>query len=399
MAADHARRAGDGAGRAYGTRMSAWQTPERQALRASVRRFTEREVVPHLAAWEDAGALPLTLHAAAAKAGLLGIGFAEEVGGSGGGPIEAFVVAEELIQAGGSSGLVASLLTHGIGLPHLVAAADPDLVDRVARPVLAGEKIVSLAITEPDAGSDVAGLRTRAVRDGDHYVVTGSKLYITSGTRADFVTTAVRTGEPGAQGISLLLLERGMPGLTVSAPLRKMGWLCSDTAELRFDEVRVPVANLIGAPGSGFGQIMTQFAAERLSLAVQAYATAQRCLDLTLRWVRDRETFGRPLASRQVVQHKVAEMARATDVARTYTRSVVDDWLAGEDVLMRVAMAKNTAVAACDHVVDEAVQLHGGMGYLRESEVERHYRDSRILGIGGGTNEIMTGIVAKLLLA
>lgn len=378
--------------------MSTWDTAERRLLRESVRRFCEREVLPHLESWEEQGSVPRELHAAAATAGILGIGFPEEAGGSGGSPIDALVVAEELILAGGSSGLVAALYTHGIGLPHLVAAGDPALIDRVARPVLAGQKIVSLAITEPDGGSDVAGLRTRAVRDGDHYVVTGSKLYITSGTRADFITTAVRTGGDGAGGISLIVIDRDLPGVTVSAPLRKMGWLCSDTAELRFDEVRVPVANLIGAEGSGFHSIVQQFAAERLSIAVQAYATAQRCLDLSIAWTQQRETFGRPLASRQVVAHRLAEMARDTDVARTYTRAVVDDWLAGADVLMTVAMAKNTAVAACDRVVDAAVQLHGGMGYMRGCEVERHYRDSRILGIGGGTTEIMTEIVARLLL-
>lgn len=379
--------------------MGSWDTDERRALRASARRFTEAEIVPHLAAWEEAGALPRELHRRAAAAGLLGVGFPEEVGGQGGTAIDTLVVAEEIIQAGGSSGLVASLFTHGIGLPHLVEAGNLALVEKVARPVLAGEKIISLAITEPDAGSDVAGLTTRAVRDGDGYVVDGAKLFITSATRADFFTVAVRTGGDGAGGISLLLLERDMPGVTVSAPLRKMGWLCSDTAELTFSGVRVPAEHLVGEEDAGFYAIMGQFAAERLSLAVQAYATAQRCLDLTLAWVRDRRTFGRPLASRQVVQHRVAEMARQTDVARTYTRAVIDDWQAGRNVVSQVAMAKNTAVAACDFVVDNAVQLHGGMGYMRETEVERHYRDSRILGIGGGTNEIMTEIVAKLLLA
>ena len=378
--------------------MSSWDTDERTALRASARRFTETEIVPHLAAWEEAGAVPRELHRAAAAADLLGVGFPEWAGGSGGSPVDALVIAEEIIVSGGSSGLVAALFTHAIGLPHLVEARDPALIEKVARPVLAGEKIVSLAVTEPDAGSDVAHLRTRAVRGGDEYVVSGGKLYITSATRADFFTVAVRTGGDGARGISLLLLERDMPGVSVSAPLKKMGWLCSDTAELRFDDVRVPVANLIGEENGGFYSIMNQFAAERLSLAVQAYATAQRCLDLTLAWIRHRETFGRPLASRQVVQHRIAEMARQTDVARTYTRAVVDDWQAGANVLARVAMAKNTAVAACDYVVDNAVQLHGGLGYMRESEVERHYRDSRILGIGGGTNEIMTEIVAKLLI-
>jgi acyl-CoA dehydrogenase len=378
--------------------VSSWNTDERTSLRASARRFTETEIVPHLAAWEEAGAVPRELHRAAAAADLLGVGFPEWAGGSGGSPVDALVIAEEIIVSGGSSGLVAALFTHAIGLPHLVEARDPALIEKVARPVLAGEKIVSLAVTEPDAGSDVAHLRTRAVRDGDEYVVSGGKLYITSATRADFFTVAVRTGGDGARGISLLLLDRDMPGVSVSAPLKKMGWLCSDTAELRFDDVRVPVANLIGEENGGFYSIMNQFAAERLSLAVQAYATAQRCLDLTLAWIKQRETFGRPLASRQVLQHRVAEMARQTDVARTYTRAVVDDWQAGANVLARVAMAKNTAVAACDYVVDNAVQLHGGLGYMRESEVERHYRDSRILGIGGGTNEIMTEIVAKLLI-
>ncbi len=305
--------------------MDTWNTDERRLLRESVRRFSEREVLPNLSRWEADGLVPRELHRTAAEAGLLGIGFPESAGGSGGTPVDAFIVAEELILSGGSSGLVAALFTHGIGLPHLVTAGDAALIDRVARPVLAGERIVSLAITEPDGGSDVAGIRTRAVADGDDYVVTGAKLYITSGTRADFITTAVRTGGDGAGGISLLVIDSDAPGVTVSAPLAKMGWLCSDTAEITFDDVRVPRSNLVGAEGSGFLQIVGQFAAERLSIAVQAYATAQRCLDLTVAWTRQRETFGRPLASRQVVAHRLAEMARDVDVARTYTRAVVDD--------------------------------------------------------------------------
>jgi acyl-CoA dehydrogenase len=292
----------------------------------------------------------------------------------------------------------ASLFTHGIAVPHMAASGDENLIERFVRPTLAGEKIGSLAITEPDAGSDVASLRTRAVADGDRYVVNGAKTYITSGVRADFVTTAVRTGEPGYGGVSLLVVERGTPGFTVSRKLDKMGWRSSDTAELSYADVVVPAANLVGAPGSGFLQIMTQFVAERLALAVQAYAVAARCLSLTLGWVGRRETFGRPLAHRQVVRHKIAEMARQTDVARRYVRDVALRHLAGEDVLTEVAMAKNTAVFACDFVTNEAVQLHGGLGYMRESEVERHYRDARILGIGGGTNEIMNEIIAKRIL-
>ncbi|MGI5208616.1 acyl-CoA dehydrogenase family protein [Spirillospora sp. CA-108201] len=377
--------------------MDPWQTPERAALRALVRDFTAREITPFLAGWEDAGELPRSLHVRAAEAGLLGAGFPEEAGGSGGELFDALIVAEEIIQSGGSGGVVASLFTHGIALPHIIASGDAALIDRFARPALAGELIGALGVTEPGTGSDVAGIRTTAVRDGGHYVVDGAKMFITSGVRADFVTAAVRTGGPGFEGISLLVVEKGAPGFTVSRPLRKMGWLCSDTAELSFDGVRVPAENLVGAENSGFVQIVQNFVTERLSLAVQAYATAQRCLDLTLAWVRDRETFGRPLASRQLVRHKIVEMARRTDVARAYTRAVAERHAAGEDVLTETAYAKNTAVLACEHVVHEAVQLHGGMGYMRESEVERHYRDARILGIGGGTNEIMNEIAAKRL--
>ncbi|MFC0040212.1 acyl-CoA dehydrogenase family protein [Actinomadura rayongensis] len=377
--------------------MSPWNTPERRALRALVRDFTTREIVPHLDAWERAGELPRDLHRRAAAAGLLGAGFPEDAGGQGGDPIDALLVAEEIIQSGGSGGVVASLFTHGIALPHLIASGDKDLIDRFARPVLAGEMIGSLGITEPDAGSDVAGLRTTAVRDGDSYVVNGAKIFITSGVRADFVTTAVRTGGPGYGGVSLLVIEKGTPGFTVSRALDKMGWLCSDTAELSFSDVRVPATNLVGAENTGFLQIVQNFVAERLSLAVQAYATAQRCLDLTLAYVRERETFGRPLSSRQLVRHKIAEMARQVDVARVYTRTIAERYVAGEDVLTETAYAKNTAVYICEQVVHEAVQLHGGMGYMRESEVERHYRDARILGIGGGTNEIMNEIIAKQL--
>ena len=374
-----------------------WRTPERLALRALAKDFTRREIAPRIQEWEDAGELPRSLHRSAAQAGLLGIGFPEAMGGSGGNSIDSAIVTEELLLGGGSTGLCASLFTHGIALPHLVRHGTEGQVDTWVRPTLAGELIGALGVTEPGGGSDVAGLRTRAVRDGDHWVIDGSKTYITSGTRADFVTTAVRTGGPGYAGISLLVVPTDTPGFSVSRKLAKMGWLCSDTAELAFDGVRVPVGNLIGAQGSGFVQIMEQFQSERLALAVQAYATAARALDLALAWAKMRETFGRPLSSRQVIRHKLAEMARQVDVARTYTRAVMLRELAGEDVVTEVSMAKNTAVAACDHVVNEAVQIFGGMGYMREAEVERHYRDARILGIGGGTNEMMNEVIAKRL--
>jgi acyl-CoA dehydrogenase len=366
-------------------------------LRDTVRRFAERDVLPYLDDWERAGELPRELHRKAGDIGLLGTAFPEHVGGGGGDLVDAMIVTEELHYAGASGGLIASLLTCGIAVPHIVDAGDEAQIERWVRPTFAGETIGSLAITEPDAGSDVAGLRTTARRDGEHFVVNGAKTFITSGARADFVTTAVRTGEPGAHGLSLLVVERDTPGFTVSRKLEKMGWSCSDTAELSFADARVPVGNLVGAENSGFAQIATNFVTERLSLAVQAYAGAQRALDLTVAWCRQRETFGRPLISRQTVQHTLTEMARKVDVARSYTRDIALRHLAGQEVIAQVCFAKNTAVEAGSWVADQAVQLHGGMGYLRESEVERQYRDMRILGIGGGTNEIMTGLAAKRL--
>ena len=371
-----------------------WDTPERAALRRLAADFTRREIVPRLADWEAAGELPRSLHQAAAALGLLGAGFPESLGGIED-PLASMHLTEAMIGAGTSTGLIASLFTHGIALPSIVRNGTADQQRRFVIPTLRGELIGALGVTEPDTGSDVARLTTRAVRDGDHYVVNGAKTYITSGVRADFVSTAVRTGGEGYAGISLLVVEKGTPGFTVTRRLDKMGWRCSDTAELAFADVRVPAANLIGAEGEGFIQIMQQFQSERLSMAVQAYAVAQRCLDLTLDWVRSRETFGRPLSSRQVIRHKLVEMARQTEVARTFVRSTACRWAAGEDVVREVSMAKNTAVYACDFAVNEAVQLHGGMGYMRDSEVERHYRDARILGIGGGTNEILNEIIAK----
>ena len=372
-----------------------WQTSERQALRDLASSFTRKEILPNIDRWEDEGELPRELHRRTAEVGLLGIGFPEEVGGSGGDLRDLTVMTEAMIEAGASTGVLASLLTHVIAVPHMATVGNPEHIERWVRPTLAGAKIGSLGVTEPDTGSDVAGIRTYARRDGDHYVVNGAKLFITSATRADFITAAVRTGGPGSSGVSLLVVETDTPGFAVSRRLKKMGWLCSDTGELAFSEARVPVGNLVGAEGSGFVQIMTQFQVERAFIAVQAYATAQRCLDLTIDYIRQRETFGRPLSTRQVVRHKVVDMATAVDVARTYTHAAIDRIVAGDTDVRMVSMAKNEAVAACDLAVDTAVQLHGGMGYLRETEVERHYRDSRILGIGGGTTEIMKEVIAK----
>ena len=373
----------------------AWQTPERVALRTLAHEFTERDVLPNLADWEDAGDVPRWVHEKAAAAGLLGVAFPEDVGGGGGNSVDAAIVTEEIIGTGGSGGLCAALFTHGIALPHMVAEGDPYKVERFVRPTLEGQAIGALAITEPDGGSDVANLRTHAELDGEDYVVNGAKTFITSGARADFVTTAVRTGESGWHGISLIVVPTDAPGFSVTRRLQKMGWQCSDTAELSYADCRVPARNLIGAPGDGFIQIARQFVSERIALAVQAYAIAARCVELSLRWSRERQTFGHRLADHQVVRHKLVDMIRRTDVARTYVRSVIERYVAGEDVIAEAAMAKNTAVEACEQVAYDAVQLHGGAGYMRDTEVERHYRDARILAIGGGATEIMNDLVAR----
>jgi acyl-CoA dehydrogenase len=373
-------------------------TPERRALRDTVQRFVRADVLPYQEVWEQDGELPRSLSERAANAGLIGLAYPETVGGGGGDAVDAVVLGEAFHEAGGAAGVFASLFTSGIALPHLVTAGDAEQIGRWVRPTVEGRLIGALAITEPDGGSDVARIRTTAKRDGDEYVVNGTKTYITSGARADFVVTAVRTGDAGAHGISLLVVEKGSAGFTVSRKLAKMGWLSSDTAELSYADVRVPAANLVGAENSGFAQLAQHFVSERVGLAVQAYACAQRCLDVTVEWCRTRETFGRALISRQQVQHTLAEMARRIDVARVYTRSVAARAAAGETDLVRDAcFAKNTAVEAGTEVVDQAVQLHGGLGYMRECEVERQYRDMRILAIGGGTTEILTGLAAKTL--
>jgi acyl-CoA dehydrogenase len=383
-----------------------WHTPEREQLRKTVRAFAEREVLPHVDEWERNGLLPRDLHRKAGDAGLLGAGLPEAVGGGGGDGADAVIICEEMHYAGSPGGVFASLFTCGIAVPHMIASEDQRLIDTYVRPTLRGDKIGSLAITEPGGGSDVGHLTTRAVRDGSgngDYIINGAKTYITSGVRADYVVTAARTGGPGAAGVSLIVVDKdgpgSSPGLQVSRKLDKMGWRSSDTAELTYTDVRVPAANLIGSENSGFAQIAAAFASERVGLAAQAYSSAQRCLDLTVEWCRNRETFGRPLISRQQVQNTLAEMARRIDVARVYTHHLVERQLAGEteNLIPHVCFAKNTAVEAGEWVANQAVQLFGGMGYMTESEVERQYRDMRILGIGGGTTEILTALAAKTL--
>ncbi|MDO9322489.1 MAG: acyl-CoA dehydrogenase family protein [Pseudomonas sp.] len=378
--------------------MSAYQeyfNPDHQLLRDAVRRFVEREIMPFVAEWEEAESFPRELYAKAGAAGILGIGYPEEFGGSHAGDLFAKVAVSEELMRCGSGGLVAGLGSLDIGLPPVVKWAKPALRERIVPHVLSGEKIMALAVTEPSGGSDVASLKTRAVRDGDYYRVTGSKTFITSGVRADYYTVAVRTGGEGFGGVSLLLIEKGTPGFSVGRSLKKMGWWASDTAELFFDDCRVPVENLIGAENMGFAGIMANFQSERLSLAIMANMTSQLALEEALKWAREREAFGKPIGKFQVLKHRLAEMATQLEVSREFTYRQGAKMAAGKSVIKEISMAKNFATDVSDRITYDATQILGGMGFMRESLVERLYRDNRILSIGGGSREIMNEIISK----
>ena len=366
-------------------------------LRQTVARFVEREIKPYVEEWEEAGEFPLELYRKAGSVGLLGIGYPEDLGGTDSDVFHEVVLTEELTCCG-SAGLAAGLMSLGIALPPILEAGTEEQKQRFIPPVLRGERIAALAITEPGGGSDVANLRTRAVREGDHYVVNGSKTMITSGCRANQVTMAVRTGEPGFKGVSLLVVETGSPGFMVSKKLRKMGWWASDTAELALDGVRVPVANRLGEEGTAFYTIMKNFQKERLYLAVMANTMAQTALDESMKYARLREAFGKPLTGFQVTRHKLVDMATLIEVSREFTYRAAAKIRAGMNVVKEISMAKVFSADVCDRVCHAAVQIHGGYGFMRECLVERLYRDSRILSIGGGTSEIMKEIISKILL-
>jgi acyl-CoA dehydrogenase len=370
-------------------------TEEHQIFRTSIRKFVEKEIKPHIDQWEDEELFPVELYKKAADAGFLGLEYPEAYGGS---PCDKFMniaYTEEMIRAG-SVGLVAGLGSYSIAMPPVLSMGTEKQKQKFLAPVLKGEKISALGITEPNAGSDVANIRTRAVRNGDHYIVNGSKTFITSGCRAHFITTAVRTGGAGYKGVSLLMIDSSTPGFTVAKKIRKMGWNASDTAELSFVDCRVPVENMLGGEGQGFVGIMINFQNERLALAVMAHAVAELALEESIKYAKTREAFGRTLSGFQVTRHKLVDMATQVEVAKQFNYRVAAKMQAGQDAIRDVSMAKNFACEVCDKVVYDAVQIHGGYGYAREYLVERLYRDSRILGIGGGTTEIMKEIISKV---
>jgi acyl-CoA dehydrogenase len=369
---------------------------EHNILRDSVRRFVEKEIKPHVEEWEDQELFPLELYKKAGDAGFLGLEYPEELGGT---PADKFMfvaLVEELVRCG-SLGVSIGISTHHISMPHILKLGTEEQKRRFIVPVLKGEKVGALGVTEPNTGSDVASILTRAVRDGDHYVVNGSKTFISSGTRANFVTTAVRTGGPGHKGVSLLVIDSSTPGFKVAKKIRKMGWNASDTAELSFEDCRVPVENLLGREGDGFRGLMVNFQNERLELAVTAHAAAQLALEESIKYAKSREAFGRPISGLQVIAHKLADMATRVEVAKEFNYRVAAKMDAGLDATKEVSMAKNFACEACDKVVFDAVQIHGGYGYAREYLVERLYRDTRVLSIGGGTTEIMNEVISKMI--
>ncbi len=373
-------------------------TPEQADFRASVRSFVQREIAPHINSWEEAGGFPRTLYARAAALGLLQLGYPEHLGGT---PCEWpwRLIATQEIAAAGSGGLMASLFSHNIGLPPIVAHGSAELQQRVVPSVLTGDKIAALAITEPGGGSDVARLRTKARLEGGHYIIDGEKTFITSGLRADWITVAVRTGNPGASGISLLAVPGDAPGLT-RTPLHKMGWWCSDTAQLHFNAVRVPAANLIGAENTGFRMIMSNFNAERLLMSAGAVTFAAVCLEEATAWAQQRQTFGQPMVEHQAIRHRLMDMRTQLIASRALLFEVAARFDAQPHdplVVADLCLLKNHATSTMQTCADHAVHILGGMGYMRGTKSERIYREVKVMQIGGGATEIMKELAWRQL--
>jgi len=374
-------------------RQSPFYTAEHVAFRDMVRRFVEREIEPYAHAWDEAGEFPRVLYEKAAQVGLLGLGFPAEYGGT---QVDRFMwitAVQELARAG-AGGVSASLNSHSIGAPPIARAGSAALKAQVLPQIISGKKISALAITEPSGGSDVANLRTTARRDGDFYVVNGEKTFITSGMRADYITTAVRTGGAGASGVSLLLVEGATPGLTRTA-LKKMGWWASDTATLHFDNCRVPAGNLLGEEGRGFKIIMHNFNDERLTMAAGCTAAAGVCFEEAREYAKQRHTFGRPLAQHQVIRHKLVDMAQRVAASQAMLELLAWRLDQGENPVAEICMLKNQATQTLAFCASEAVQIFGGAGYMRGVKVERIYREVKVNAIGGGSEEIMKDLASR----
>ena len=368
-----------------------------EAVAQSVRRFVAQEIAPHIDRWEAEGELPRDLHIKAAAAGILGLNYPEEYGGhSDGFDIFHSLTQSEELAAVGAGGLGASLLTHGIGLPPILALGSDEMKRRIAPAVLAGEKIIGLGITEPSGGSDVARITTKAVLTGNKYVVNGSKMFITSGMRADYLTTAVRTGGPGMAGISLMLIDMNAPGVSRTR-LDKMGWRCSDTAAIHFDNVEVAPENLIGPENGGFAGIVRNFNGERLGMAHGCCAMARTALREAVAWATTRETFGKKLAQHQSIRIKLADCARQINATQAWVDLCAWQVKTGCGQPADFAMLKVQATRMLEHVAREAAQVLGGASFITGSKVERIYREVRVNAIGGGSEEIMLDMAGRQL--
>ena len=370
-------------------------TEEHDAWRNTVRAFVDKEIAPFVNEWDEAGAFPRELHQKAAAIGINGITYPNEYGGFGADTdiFHSLIMSEELSRAG-SGGLVAGLMTHGIGLPPILAIGSDEMKARVAADIIAGEKLISLCITEPSGGSDVANLRTKAKRDGDSYIVNGEKTYITTGCRADYLTVAVRTGGDGAAGVSLLLIDANSSGVT-RTPLKKMGWWMSDTASIHFNDVRVPAENLIGQENAGFIGIMSNFNSERIGMAAQSLAFARVCIEDAAAWAVERKTFGKPLMRHQVIRHKFAEMYRRVIAGQALLDNCAWRVKRGETPIAELSLLKVEATQCMEYCAREAMQILGGAGFIRGHRIERIYREVRVMAIGGGSEEIMLDLAAR----
>ena len=371
--------------------------PEHEEWRTQLRKWLEKEVVPFLDDWEEAGKIPDELWRKAADIGVMQMGYPEEYGGISEG-IDQWhinICNEEFTRAGSAGGLISNLLIHGIGLPPVINYGSEALKQMVAPPVLAGEKRISLGITEPSGGSDVANITTTAVRDGDHYIVNGSKTFISGVMNADWVSTAVRTGGEGGRGVSMLLIPTDLAGVARTPLDRKQGWWCADTGTIYFDNVRVPAENLLGEEGQGFWVIMTNFNPERLSLAVTMEAAARACLEDAVEWAQQRKTFGKRLADHQVIRHKIATMKQKINATQAYLQYLTQAYIDGRCDPGDLAMAKVQASETMEYCAREASQILGGASYLRGNRVERFYREVRVNAIGGGSEEIMRDLAAR----
>lgn len=364
-------------------------------------RFAKTEIAPHLADWEAAGQIPRALHRQAAELGWLGMGYPEALGGQPCSWAVRNALTIALARQTGSGGLMASLFSHNIALPPLLRHGSSELQAEVMPPVLAGRQIAALAITEPGGGTDVSALRTTARRDGDHYVVDGEKTFITSGVRADWLTVAVRTDpqDKSPMGISMLVVPADAPGVSRS-PLKKMGWHCSDTAQIRFDGVRVPARYLVGSEGQGFKMILTNFNGERLAMSALALGFAEACYDEALAWARQRRTFGAALVDHQVIRHKLMDMRMRIESTRAWLDAVshrADTNDKGPEWVAQVCLLKNHATQTMQFCADAAVQTLGGMGFMQGTASERIYREVKVMMIGGGTEEIMKELASRQL--